>query len=466
MYVQVCRQWSGGALHYMLPGALKTIGKKVANCCKICIMPLVVGITFRKVGKVYYFDPGEIELSEGDFVIAETARGTEFGEVVIAPKEVTEEELVAPLKQIVRVATGDDLQREADNREREKEAFQVCEEKIAKHRLPMKLLDAEFAFDGSQITFSFSAEGRVDFRELVKDIAGALKTRVQLHQIGVRDEAKLIGGYGSCGRTLCCATFINNFEPISMKMAKDQSLFLNPAKFSGVCGKLMCCLSYEHDIYKQAQKMFPNAGAIIELEEHGRVRVMDVNIISGMITCQTEEESIIHIHISKLDIAGKCRKHGVGCQMKENGCFALRDYDENRISSTVAESDDEEDDDHTDDDVPDEDLEPEHLAKIEEKEEFKPAGGVVFRSPGASADKKQEPERRDRGDGGGGRRSGGNRRRSSNERGGQDNNNRPQGRDNQNNTNSDGNEPREGGGKNRSQRRRPRGPRRDKPENR
>ncbi len=242
-------------------------------------MTLVVGVTFRRVGKVYYFDPGDLQLQEGDFVIAETARGVEFGEVVIEPRRIPDEELIAPLKKVVRVAGGDDLDREAANREREKRAFETCERKIAEHNLPMKLLDAEFTFDGSQVTFSFSADGRIDFRELVKDVAMAVKTKVQLHQIGVRDEAKLVGGYGGCGRPLCCATFLSNFEPVSMKMAKDQSLFLNPAKFSGACGKLMCCLRYEHEFYKQAQKCLPAVGAVVEMEK-GRARVIDVNMIT------------------------------------------------------------------------------------------------------------------------------------------------------------------------------------------
>ena len=285
-------------------------------------MPLVAGVTFRRVGKVYYFDPGELKLREGDFVIAETARGVEFGEVALEPRQVSEEELVAPLKKIVRVATGDDLECEAANQDREKHALEVCEDKIARHGLPMKLLDAEYAFDGSQVTFSFSADGRVDFRELVKDVAGALKTKVQLHQIGVRDEAKLVGGYGTCGRSLCCATFLSNFDPISMKMAKDQSLFLNPAKFSGACGKLMCCLRFEHEFYKDAQKRMPAVGAILPLED-GRGKVIDVNAISNVITVQTEADVQRHIHASTLDLEGLCRRHGIACNMKESNCEQL-----------------------------------------------------------------------------------------------------------------------------------------------
>jgi len=286
-------------------------------------MPLVAGVSFRRVGKIYYFDPGELPLREGDFVIAETARGVEFGEVVLEPKNVTEAELVAPLKRVVRLATGDDLEREAANREREARAYEVCERKIAERNLPMKLLEAECAFDGSQVTFSFSADGRIDFRDLVKDVAAVLKTKVQLHQIGVRDEAKLIGGYGTCGRPYCCATFLNTFAPISMKMAKDQSLFLNPAKFSGVCGKLMCCLRYEHEFYKESQKSLPSVGAILQLEQ-GRVKVIDVNFISGMITVQTEEDVQLHIPAASIDMHGMCRRHGIACTMSESHCEPIR----------------------------------------------------------------------------------------------------------------------------------------------
>lgn len=286
-------------------------------------MPLVAGVSFRRVGKVYYFDPGELPLHEGDFVIAETARGVEFGEVVLEPRNVTEAELVAPLKKIVRLATGGDLEREAANREREAHAYQVCDRRIAEHNLPMKLLEAEYAFDGSQVTFSFSADGRIDFRDLVKDVASVLKTKVQLHQIGVRDEAKLIGGYGTCGRPLCCSTFLSAFDPISMKMAKDQSLFLNPAKFSGCCGKLMCCLRYEHEFYKESQKCLPSVGAILQLEQ-GRAKVIDVNFISGTITVQTEEDAQIHIPASSIDMHGMCRRHGIGCTMSESHCEPIK----------------------------------------------------------------------------------------------------------------------------------------------
>ena len=285
-------------------------------------MPLVVGVSFRRVGKVYYFDPGDLKLREGDFVIAETARGIEFGEVMVEPRQIPEEELVAPLKKVIRQATGDDLDREAVNREREHEALETCQQKILEHDLPMKLIDAEFTFEGSQITFSFIAESRVDFRDLVRDLASTLKTKVQLHQVGVRDQAKLIGGYGSCGCRLCCAAFLNSFEPISMKMAKDQSLFLNPAKFSGVCGKLMCCLHYEHDFYKEAKDRLPAVGAMVQTER-GVGKVVDMNIITGTLTIEIEGGVTLHLRASDLELKGTCRRHGVGCGMQEQNCKPL-----------------------------------------------------------------------------------------------------------------------------------------------
>ncbi len=344
-------------------------------------MPLVVGVTFRKVGKVYYFDPGELQLSEGDFVIAETARGVEFGEVVLEPREISEEELVAPLKKVVRIASGDDLDREAGNREREKHAFEVCERKIAEHGLPMKLLDAESAFDGSQVTFSFSADGRIDFRELVKDVAGSLRTKVQLHQIGVRDEAKLIGGYGTCGRSLCCATFLSAFEPVSMKMAKDQSLFLNPAKFSGACGKLMCCLRYEHEYYKEAHRRLPAVGAIIELER-GRAKVVDVNVVNSTLTVETEDEVQLHIKACDINMEGLCRRHGVACNMTEKNCQPLMAGDYAETEHGDEENGEEDADAKGDVDV----------AELERMSEEHPAAsklpdkGVTFRSPGGQHD--------------------------------------------------------------------------------
>jgi len=262
-------------------------------------MPLVVGVSFKKVGKVYYFDPAGLELQEGDLVVAETARGVEFGEVLMEPKEVPEEDIVPPLKKVVRKATPGDVQKEETNREKEKKAFSTCQQKIQTHNLPMKLIEAEYCFDGSQVTFYFSAEGRVDFRELVRDLASALKTRVQLHQVGVRDEARLFGGMGPCGRSLCCCSFLGGFEPVSMKMAKEQSLFLNPLKFSGICGKLMCCLKFEYPIYKEVKSRMPPVGSIVETPK-GNGKVIEINVIKETISVELEDGMVLHCTADEL----------------------------------------------------------------------------------------------------------------------------------------------------------------------
>ncbi|HWQ88573.1 MAG TPA: stage 0 sporulation family protein [Desulfitobacteriaceae bacterium] len=214
----------------------------------------VVGVRFKQAGKVYYFSPGNLALAKGDKVIVETARGVEFGELVIPLRQVDEKDLVLPLKQVIRKATAEDEQILENNRGKEKEAFQVCLKKITEHHLPMKLVDVEYTFDGNKIIFSFTADGRVDFRDLVKDLASVFRTRIELRQIGVRDEAKMIGGVGSCGRILCCASFLGDFEPVSIRMAKDQKLSLNPTKISGICGRLMCCLKYENEGYSSGSE--------------------------------------------------------------------------------------------------------------------------------------------------------------------------------------------------------------------
>jgi len=211
----------------------------------------VVGVRFRSAGKIYFFNPGQFELRPGDQVVVETTRGVEFGTVVIGDRQVTPEETVAPLREVIRKATLEDCAKREENKRRGKEAFAVCEKKIAEHRLPMKLIDAEFTFDAGKVLFYFTAEGRVDFRELVKDLAAVFRTRIELRQIGVRDEAKLLGGLGPCGRELCCSTWLGDFVPVSIRMAKGQNLSLNPTKISGICGRLMCCLKYEDATYKE-----------------------------------------------------------------------------------------------------------------------------------------------------------------------------------------------------------------------
>ena len=223
-------------------------------------MATVIGVRFKKAGKVYYFDPCEVWPRPGDSVVVETARGVEFGEVVTGAREVADEQIVAPLKKVVRIATEEDVRRAEYNEQREAEAFRICQEKVAKHKLEMKLVSVEYTFDNSKIIFYFTANGRVDFRELVKDLASVFKMRIELRQIGVRDEAKMLGGLGSCGRPICCGTFLGDFQPVSIKMAKEQNLSLNPTKISGLCGRLMCCLKYEQDYYSQTLKKLPKVG--------------------------------------------------------------------------------------------------------------------------------------------------------------------------------------------------------------
>jgi len=215
---------------------------------------LVIGVRFKEAGKIYYFDPGNLEITTDNHVIVETARGIEYGAVVVAPKYIDESEVVSPLKKVIRVATPDDDEKIIANQMQEREAFQICLEKIEQHKLPMKLIDVEYTFDNSKIIFFFTADGRVDFRELVKDLATIFRTRIELRQIGVRDEAKMLGGIGFCGRPLCCHTFLGDFAPVSIKMAKEQNLSLNPSKISGICGRLLCCLKYENDVYVENRK--------------------------------------------------------------------------------------------------------------------------------------------------------------------------------------------------------------------
>ncbi len=245
-------------------------------------MPEVVGIKFKDVGKVYCFDPNGTTLMPGQHVIVNTARGVECGIVATGNEVVGDDKIVAPLKPIIRIATDEDLKKVAENKEKEKSAFKICEEKIAKHGLEMKLTDVEYTFDNSKILFYFTADGRVDFRELVKDLASVFHTRIELRQIGVRDEAKMIGGLGLCGRPFCCKSFMGEFAPVSIKMAKEQGLSLNPAKISGACGLLMCCLKYEYENYEHLSKITPKPGALVDTKE-GRGIVTEANLLSGQL---------------------------------------------------------------------------------------------------------------------------------------------------------------------------------------
>ena len=251
-------------------------------------MAIVVGVNFKPAGRIYSFDPADLDLKPGDAVITETARGIEFGRVKHAARELPDEQVVAPLKRVLRFATDADQARLGENEELAEHGLALCRERVLARNLPMKLLRAEYAFDRSQITISFAAEGRIDFRDLVKDLAAALRTRIQLHQVGARDAAKLMGGIGPCGRALCCSTWLTEFQPISMKMAKEQSLFLNPTKFSGVCGKLMCCLRYEYDYYRETKAQMPVLGGEVDTPD-GRGRVADHNVIKETVMVELRD---------------------------------------------------------------------------------------------------------------------------------------------------------------------------------
>ena len=251
-------------------------------------MAEVIGVRFKNMGKVYYFDPEEYELKIGDNVIVETARGVECGEVAMERKEIAEEDIVQPLKKLIRIATPDDLKKVAENAIKEKTAFDICVKKIAAHKLEMKLVNVEYTFDNSKILFYFTADGRVDFRELVKDLASVFRTRIELRQIGVRDEAKMMGGLGVCGKPFCCATFLGEFQPVSIKMAKEQGLSLNPTKISGTCGRLMCCLKYEQAAYEDLLHSTPKVGAYVQTEE-GRGTVIEVNLLTGLLKVRLDK---------------------------------------------------------------------------------------------------------------------------------------------------------------------------------
>lgn len=230
-------------------------------------MKNIIGVRFKKPGKIYFFDPGNLEITNRDFVIVETANGEEYGEVAIANRKVPEEKVVAPLKKVIRIANKKDKNHYEENKKKEKEAFEICKKKIKEHNLDMTLTDVEFKFDNSKVLFFFTADGRIDFRDLVKDLASIFKTRIELRQIGVRDEVKRIGGNGVCGRELCCCSFLGNFETVSIKMAKEQNMSLNPSKISGNCGRLMCCLKYEQDVYEEKLNRLPKIGAIVKTED-------------------------------------------------------------------------------------------------------------------------------------------------------------------------------------------------------
>ncbi|WBW97493.1 PSP1 domain-containing protein [Oceanirhabdus sp. W0125-5] len=267
-------------------------------------MVKVTGVRFKKAGKIYYFDPADLDIKKNDDVIVETARGIEYGKAVIGIKEINEEEIVSPLKNVIRIATEEDREKHKINKEKEKEAFDIFIDKIEKHSLIMKLIDVEYTFDNNKIIFYFTADGRVDFRELVKDLASVFRTRIELRQIGVRDEAKMISGLGPCGRPLCCSTFLGEFVPVSIKMAKEQNLSLNPSKISGICGRLMCCLTYEQESYEDVRDRMPKVDSIV-MTPFGKGTVVENNLLRETLKVKitiTENEEIKLVNLSDVEL--------------------------------------------------------------------------------------------------------------------------------------------------------------------
>lgn len=271
-------------------------------------MVTVVGVRFKKAGKIYYFDPDTIDVKSNDFVIVETARGVEFGHVVLGPRNISKEEIITPLKKVLRIASDEDFVTHRNNKKKSKEAMETCEKKIKEHGLEMRLVDVEFTFDNNKVIFYFTADGRVDFRDLVKDLAAIFKTRIELRQIGVRDEAKMIGGMGPCGKQVCCTQFLGEFNPVSIKMAKEQSLSLNPTKISGLCGRLMCCLKYEHETYEELLTKMPQIGTIV-ITEMGKGTVVETYTLLERVKVKVKledgTEDLFQFQIDEIEISGE-----------------------------------------------------------------------------------------------------------------------------------------------------------------
>ena len=289
----------------------------------------VIGVRFRTAGKIYFFSPGQFAVKQGDYVIVETARGVEYGRVVSGPKEVSDDSVVQPLKSVIRIATDEDKRTVEENHQKEKEAFKICQEKIAKHGLDMKLIDAEYTFDNNKVLFYFTADGRVDFRELVKDLASVFRTRIELRQIGVRDEAKIIGGIGSCGRPLCCNSYLSEFAPVSIKMAKEQNLSLNPVKISGVCGRLMCCLKNEEETYEYLNSKLPSVGDCVTTDDGLKGEVSSVSVlrqeVKVIVTVNKDEKEIREYKVSQLKFRPHKRREKT--QLSDKELKELEDLD-------------------------------------------------------------------------------------------------------------------------------------------
>lgn len=294
-------------------------------------MTRVIGVRFRNVGKIYYFSPKNLEIHTGDHVIVETARGVEYGHVVLAPRDVEDDKVIQPLKEVIRIANPQDDKKEEINRKKEKEAFQVCLKKIREHSLEMKLIDVEYTFDNNKILFYFTADGRIDFRELVKDLAAIFKTRIELRQIGVRDETKILGGIGICGRPLCCHTYLSEFVPVSIKMAKEQNLSLNPTKISGVCGRLMCCLKNEEETYEELNRKLPNTGDKVTTPERLKGEVQSVNVLRQLVKVIVDvedEKEIREYQASELKFKSRQKKEKL--KLTEEEMKALKELEKDK----------------------------------------------------------------------------------------------------------------------------------------
>lgn len=293
----------------------------------------VIGVRFRQAGKIYNFDPAGLDIKKGDHVIVETARGVEYGLVVDDIKEVEEESVIMPLKPVIRIATLEDDNREEENREKEEKAFKICKEKIAKHGLEMKLIDTEYTFDNNKVLFYFTADGRIDFRELVKDLASVFKTRIELRQVGVRDETKMLGGIGICGRPLCCNTYLSEFIPVSIKMAKEQNLSLNPTKISGICGRLMCCLKNEQEAYEHLNSNLPDVGEVVKTFDGLKGEVTSVSVLRQKVKIvveQNDEREIKEYSVKELKFKPKKKKFNLATEELQ-ALKGLEDKEESKL---------------------------------------------------------------------------------------------------------------------------------------
>lgn len=281
----------------------------------------IIGVRFRNAGKIYYFSPGDYEIESGQHVIVETARGIEYGYVVLGNRDVEDGKVMQPLKPVIRMATKEDEEKEVSNKKKEKDAFKICLEKIKKHNLEMKLIDVEYTFDNNKILFYFTADGRIDFRELVKDLAAVFKTRIELRQVGVRDETKIVGGIGICGRSLCCHSYLSEFIPVSIKMAKEQNLSLNPTKISGVCGRLMCCLKNEEETYEYLNSKLPGVGDYVTTDDGLKGEVHSVNVLRQLVkvvvTVEKDEKEIREYKVEQLKFKPKRKKEKIQVQDDE-----------------------------------------------------------------------------------------------------------------------------------------------------